>query len=250
MAQIYTATLQGLMPSQDSPPFATCNPVNMPYGGPYGVGGTYTQGQPISCVAGTIQSEVITVTIAGATGDLVFNFTGDQVYQASFDCSASLAVAQTALEGIFGAGNVTVTGTAGTTYTITMSGTLANQRIGGLVSVSATTSGTPTVARTTRGSSGAGQYDLYDSSTFTVVAGFLEYTFGSSPQGFITTPDIGFNTEQPQSPPAYTRGRFFVADLVTTGTYALDTDAITNTKNLSLVRGTALTDVGAEVELS
>lgn len=250
MAQIFTATLQGLMPSQDSPLYATPNPVNMPYGGPYGVGGNYTQGQPISIVAGTIQSEVITVSIAGSDGNILFTFYGDTIYQATFDDAATLAVAQTALEDIFGAGNVTVTGTPGTTYTITMSGTLANQRIGGLVTVSASTSGTPTVARTTRGSSGAGQYDLYDSSTFTVVNGFLEYTFGSSPQGFISTPDIGFNTEQPQSPPAWTRGRFFVADLVTTGTYALDTDAITNTKNLFLVRGTALTDVGAEIELS
>lgn len=248
MAQIFSATLQGLMPSQDSPPYATPNPVNMPYGGPYGVGGAYSQGQPISCVAGTIQSEVITVTIAGATGNLVFVFTGDQIYQAVWGCSDTLATAQTALEGIFGAGNVTVTGTAGTTYTITMSGTLANKRIGGLVAVSATTSGTPTVARTTRGSSGAGQYDLYDSSTFTVVNGFLEYGFLSTPQGFISTPDIGFNTEQPQSPPAWTRGRFFVADLVTTGTYALDADAMTQ-KNLVFVRGTALTDVGAEIEL-
>lgn len=248
MAQIYDATLQGLMPSQDSPAYATPNPVNMPYGGPYGVGGSYSQGQPISCVAGTIQSEVITVTISGSTGDLVFVFAGDSIYQASFDCSATLAVAQTALEGIFGAGNVTVTGTPGTTYTITMSGKLANQRIGGLVSVSASTSGTPTVARTTRGSSGAGQYDLYDSNTYAVVNGFLEYTFSSTPQGFITTPDIGFSTEQPESPPAWTRGRFFVADLVTTGTYALDADAMTQ-GNLIFVRGTALTDVGAEVEL-
>ncbi len=246
MAQIFNATLQGLMPSQDSPAYATPNPVNMPYGGPYGVGGTYTQGQPISIVAGTIQSEVITVTIAGATGTLVFTFTADQVYQASWLVAATTAVAQTALENIFGVGNVTVTGTAGTTYTITLSGALANQRIGGLVAVSAT--GSPTVARTTRGSSGAGQYDLYDSSTFTVVKGFLEYTFGSSPQGFISTPDIGFNTEQPQSMPAWTRGRFFVSDLVTTGTYALDTDAMTQ-GNLIFVRGTALTDVGAEVEL-
>lgn len=237
------------MPSQDSPAYATTNPVNMPYGGPFGVGGAYDQAAAISIVAGTIQSEVITVTISGSTGDLVFTFYGDVIYQARFDCSATLAVAQTALEDIFGVGNVTVTGTPGTTYTVTMSGTLANQRIGGLVTVSATTSGTPTVARTTRGSSGAGQYDLYDSSTFTVVKGFLEYGFSSSPQGFITTQDIGFNTEQPQSPPAWTRGRFFVSSLlVGSAAGELDSDAMTQ-GNMIFVRGTALTDVGAEVEL-
>lgn len=246
MAQIYSFTLQGLMPSQDNPAYATPNPVQLPWGGPTGVGGSYTQGVPVSIVAGTIQSEVITVSIAGATGTLVFTFTADKVYQCSWAVGATLAVAQAALEDIFGVGNVTVTGTPGTTYTITFSGTSANRRIGGLAAVSAT--GSPTVARTTRGSSGAGQYDLYDSSTFTVVNGFNQYTFSSDPQGCIVT-DIP-STGQPSSMPAWTRGRFYVADLVTTGTNALDTDAITNTKNLFLVRGTALTDVGAEIELS
>lgn len=248
MAQISQFGLQGLMPSQDSPAFASTTAVQLPWGGPYGVGGAYSQGAVLSIVAGTIQSEVITVSIAGSTGDILFTFYGDTIYQCTFAYNASLAVAQAALEDIFGVDCVTVTGTPGTTYTITFSGTSANRRIGGLVTVSASTSGTPTVARTTRGSSGAGQYDLYDSSTFTVVAAFLEYGFSSTPQGCVVTniPSSG----QPSSMPAWNRGRFFVSDLPSTGTNALDTDALTNTKNLFLIRGTALTDVGAQVELS
>src|SRR6185312_5557273 len=163
--QIFSAGLQGLMPSQDSPAYATPNPVNLPYGGPTGVGGSFAQGLCLSIVAGTVQSEVITVTISGATGTLMFIFYGDRPYTATWLVNDSLATAKTALEGIFGTGNVTVTGTAGTNYIITMAGSLANQRIGGNVAVSAT-SGTPTVARTTRGSSGAGQYDVYDSNVF------------------------------------------------------------------------------------
>ncbi len=243
MSQIFSFGLQGLMPSENSPPYADVNPCMLPWGGPTGVGGNYVQGLALSIVAGTVQSEVITVTIAGSTGTLVFTFTADKVYQATWLVGASLAAAQTALEGIFGAGNVTVTGTPGTTYTITFAGTSANRRIGGLAAVSATTAGTPTIARTTRGSSGAGQYDVYEGSTFTVIKAFNEYTFASNPQGQPVT-DIPA-TGQPSAMPAYTRGRFFAADLV-----GVLSGAVGPTNgNLILTRGTAITDVGAVLTL-
>lgn len=242
--QIAQFSLQGLMPSQDSPAYAVPNPVQMPWGGVTGTGGPFEQGAAITCVAGTIQSEVITVTIAGSTGTLVFTFTsGNGIQQAKWLVGASLATAQTALEAIFGVGNITVTGTPGTTYTITFSGNSANHRIGGLAAVSATTAGTPTVARTTRGSSGAGQYDLYDGSTYTIVNGFLEYGFNSDPQGCVVTniPSSG----QPSSMPAWTRGRFFVDQLGSN----FDAAAISSNTNIVFVRGTAITDVGAQIEL-
>lgn len=238
MSQIYSFSLQGLMPSQDSPAYAVANPVQLPWGGPTGTGGNYAQGLALINVAGTIQSEVITVSIAGATGTVTFTFTADKPYTATFAHNASLATVQTALEGIFGDGCVTVTGTPGTTYTITFSGTSANRRIGGLASVSAT-SGTPTVARTTRGSSGAGQYDVYAGSG--LVRAFNEYTFSTDPQGNIVT-DIP-SSGQPSSMPAWTRGRFWVADLT-----GLDAGAMSN-GNIVFVRGTAITDTGAEIEI-
>lgn len=242
MAQIAQYSLQGGMPSQDSPAYAVPNPVQMPWGGAFGTGAAFEQMAAIQCVAGTIQSEVITVTIAGSTGTLVFTFTsGAGIQQAKWLVGGTLASAQTALEAIFGVGCVTVTGTPGTTYTITFSGSSANHRIGGLAAVSATTAGTPTVARTTRGSSGAGQYDLYAASG--IVNGFLEYGFNSDPQGCIVTniPSSG----QPSSMPAWTRGRFFVNQLGSN----FDAAAISSNTNIVFVRGTSITDVGAQIEL-
>lgn len=240
MSQIYSFTLQGLMPSQDSPAYAVCNPVQLPWGGPYGTGGSYAQGLALINVAGTVQSEVFTISQADAVGNIVLTVTADKVYQASFAANASLAVAQAALEGIFGTDCITVTGTPGTTYTCTFSGVSANRRIGTLMSVAASTSGTPTIARTTRGSSGAGQYDVYAGSG--LVRGFNQYAFSSDPQGCIVT-DIP-STGQPSSMPAWTRGRFWVADLASNFVAGAMSQG-----NIVFVRGTAITDTGAEIEL-
>ncbi len=247
MAQIQQFTLQGLMPSQDSPAYAVPNPVQLPWGGPYGTasgGGAYSQAANLQIVGGTVQSEVYTVSIAGSVGTITFTFYANKPYTCTFLNNDSLATVQTAMQTIFGVGNVTVTGTAGTTYTCTLGGTSANVRIGGYMTVTASTSGTPTIARTTRGCSGAGQYDLYAGSG--KVNAFLEYGFSTDPQGCPVT-DIP-SSGQPSTMPAWNRGRFFVAQLITSGANALDANAMSQ-GNIVYVRGAALTDTGAQVEI-
>lgn len=238
--QIFNSTLQGLMPSQDSPPFAVANPVQLPWGGPTGVGGTYVQGLALSIVGAPVQSEIFSIAISGATGQITYIFYGDRTYTATFQYNDTLATVQTALEGIFGSGNVEVTGTAGTTYTVEFIGEMSDQRIGGNMVVFAA-SGTPVLSRSQRGSSGAGQYDIYDNDVFTVIDAFNEYTFSTTPNGYIVT-DIP-STGQPSSYPAYTRGRFFCDQIVGLTSSAFDNN------NLNLVRGIAYTDVGAELQL-
>lgn len=108
--------------------------------------------------AGT--SEVQTVTISGGPtgGTFVLDFNGQPTTDLAFNATA--ASVQTALQALstIGAGNATVTGSAGGPYTITFAGTLANTNVPQLVAVSNLTGGTsPGVAVSTPTGGAAGQ---------------------------------------------------------------------------------------------
>lgn len=202
--------LNPLRPAFD-PQRAISRPVRLPVGGVLDQGGPFARGTVLGCVGGAPTSEVWTISISGATGTVTFTFTAYKIYPVAFAHDAALAVVQSALEQIFGPGNVTVTGTPGTTYTVTFGNTLAQVLMGGRVTVVAT-SGTPTIARTTPGSAGAGQFAPYDNSSPGVARCILKYDYASDPVGGVHTEHGA--TGHPYSPEAYFAGFFSVADLV------------------------------------
>jgi hypothetical protein len=82
----------------------------------------------IVSVVGAARSEVQTITVYGSPTGGTFRLGYNGVKTASLPYNASLAAVTAALEGLpgIGTGNVTVTGTAGTTYVVTFAGALAN----------------------------------------------------------------------------------------------------------------------------
>lgn len=217
--------------------------VRLPYGGPTGSGGSFPKGTVLGCVSGTVQSEVATLTIDG-TAAHVTTFTADKVYSVSHAYDATLAAVQTAWEAVFGAGNVLVGGTPGTSYTLTFRNQLANVRIGGLFAVSAT-GGTPSWARTTRGSAGPGQFDKYvDAGTNSCPAtarAVLAHDYASDPTGGLVTE--GLKTMQGYSPLAFLAGFFNLADLT-----GMDANGAADS-GWRFVEGNAVTETGVVLGL-
>ncbi len=221
----------------------------LPVGGPTGTGGTFSAGLVLGCVGGAAQSEVATLTLGGGpAGNVIATWTGDQVYSWTFAYNATAAVMQAALVAAIPEwnGNVTVTGTPGTTYIITFNNVLASTRIGGLFAATIDT-GTSVWARTTRGSAGAGQYDKYLNAgtldTPTTAQRVLQWDYRSDPGGGQIYADSG-STGQPFSPPMYCANTpLNVADLT-----GLDSNAM-NDPGFRLLTGAAITDTGAQIIL-
>lgn len=239
-----TFALQGLMPAH-RPDLAVKRPVHLPYGGPYGTtggGGTYATGLALGLVPGTIQSEVFTLTIGTSTGVITNYLYADKVYVVTHDYNATLAVVKAAWEAVFGVGNVTVTGTAGSSYVVTLGGSMANKRLGCYLTQAS--NGNASWARTTRGNCGAGQYDVYDGSGVTTIDAILMMAVTTNPQGGRVT-DQGSGSEQPFAPPAYMEGFFNYADIPN-----IATAAIGNDKKLGYATGSASLLTGAIVRLS
>lgn len=213
-------------------------PVALPVGGKIDTGAKFDKGTVLGCVGGTAANEYWTITIGSATATVTFTFTCPAgVYQTTFAYNATPAVVQTALETIFGAGNVTVTGTAGTEYVATFGGVLSNRLMGGKVTMTATTDN-PTMVRTA-GSAGAGQFNAYDNSGVGVARCVNKYDYGTDPQGGRLT-DAG-STGQPSNAEAYMAGYFNVADLT-----GLDSSAMSD-PGFRLVEGSAITETGAVI---
>lgn len=110
--------------------------------------------------SGTSSNEVQTVTITGAPtgGTFVLDIGGQPTTDLAYN--ASTAAVQAALQALstVGAGNVTVTGTAGSSYVLTFGGTLAAANVPQAVAVANFTGGTSpaiSVATTTGGSAGS-----------------------------------------------------------------------------------------------
>lgn len=220
-----------------TPEAAVLRACALPVGGPYGVGGAYAAGLCLGIVGGAAANAVWTLDIGGS-GTVTFTYTADKVYQTTFAHSAALATVKTALETIFGTGNLTVTGTPGTQYVFTFGGALASKRMGGLVAVSGAT---PTFTRSTAGSAGAAQLDVYTNGTYDPFRAVCADRFLSDPQGGRVT-EQGV-TNQSYAPRAYFAGYFKVADLT-----GLDASAVAD-PGARLTVGAAITDTGAEIGL-
>lgn len=215
-------------------------PVALPVGGPIGTGGNFAKGTVLGDVGGSAANELWTITIGSATATVTFTFTADKPYTTTFLVNDSVATVQTAIDTIFGAGNTTVAGTPGTSYTITFKGVLASRLMGGNVTMTAT-SANPTLARTTPGSCGAGQFNVYDNSAVGVARCLLKYDYGTDPLGGRVT-DLQ-STGQPSNALAYFAGYFNVADLT-----GLDSSAVSD-PGFRIVEGSAITETGAVIGL-
>ena len=227
-----------------SPDLAVRRPVNLPFGGPTGAGGKYAQGLGLSIVGAAAAAEVVTLTfttVSSGTWALIFD--ADKPYMtATLAFNVSLANLKTALETIFGTGSIaSVTGTPGSSYVITWA---VNQRIGGNFRFVNNTNGTLAAARTTRGSVGPGQFDVYDGSTFTTIDRLLIQETSLDPTGARVT-DIETASGQPYFPASYTEGFFYAADIPN-----LLAGAVGNDKKLGFSEGAAITDAGCVLRLS
>lgn len=236
-----------------APHLAVERPVRLPVGGPWATGGKFTAGRVLGCVGGAAASAVWTLDITGSpTGSkITLTYTADQVYTGTtanlVSAHASVAQLQAVCDGIWGAGNTLVAGTAGSQFTITFQNQLASVRIGGNIAVSATfTAGSsPAIAltRTTPGSSGAGQFDEYlDAGTGNrpqVARNVLKYDWLTDPTGAETTEQGGANPGA--NALAYVAGFFSVGDLT-----GLDAAALSD-PGFRLVAGAAITDPGAVI---
>lgn len=105
-------------------------------------------------------SEVQSVTITGAPTGGTFVLVFDDVATTDLAYNATPATVQSALQALpgIGAGNVTVTGSAGGPYTVTFAGSLANQDVTQITATGDFTGGTSpavTVTTTTPGSAGS-----------------------------------------------------------------------------------------------
>jgi hypothetical protein len=110
--------------------------------------------------SGSTANEVQTITISGTPtgGTFVLDFNGQPTTDLAYNATASAV--QTALQALstIGAGNVTVSGSAGGPYTVTFAGTLAAANVPQMVAVGNFTGGTSpsiAVATTTAGSAGS-----------------------------------------------------------------------------------------------
>lgn len=229
------------------PDLAVEIPVTLP------VGKVFRKGRLLGLVTyATPTPEIRTLTISGSptgfNGNIVY--TADKVYTGTLANAVSAiptaAQMKTALETIFGTGNVSVSYSAGV-YTVTFANTLANKRIGGTFSTDFTyTAGTSPSAAwaiSTRGTCGLGQYDTYDDSasdgTQTAKAA-LKWDYVSDPQGGQVT-EAG-QGGQPFSPVAYCQGFFRTGDLL-----GLDANGVTDLGKL--IVGTDYTQPDAIINI-
>lgn len=264
---------QGLMPAK-----VGHLAVRVPVALPFGV--AYSQGACLGLIGGSPTSAVLTLsmTLNGATGFKGYftYISGDKTYNGlalgTAGLTANLSTAYPSAAQIQAAliatvpqwsGNVTVTGNAGGPYTITFNNLLANRRYGGTLTftVTSSTGGVPTgsVATTTPGSIGAGQYDLYATGgTPNRVDAFLMYALALDPVGANTGPEFPSSSQATSGYPAWSKGIFFADQTnfpeksVQTGTGAglLDANAFTITPyKLTFEAGTSLSDAGCMVEL-
>jgi len=214
---------------------AALRPVSLPIGG-----GTVPLGTVLGHVGGAVANEVWAIAINSGTGTLTFTFTADKVYTTTFSVSATLAAVKAALETIFGTDNVAVTGTPGTSYTITFQNGLAGRKVNVSYATVATSGGSGTaITESTAGSCGAGQFGVYDNSSPGVARCVLKYAFACDPTGARVT-ELG-STGQPAEAQAYFAGYFFADTLV-----GLDAAAVSD-PGWRLVEGNAITDPGAVV---
>jgi hypothetical protein len=132
------------------------------------LGLVHRNGGPI-VPSGTGVSEVQTITITGAPTGGTFSLTFGGQTTPALAYNAAPSAVQTALQALssIGAGNATVTGTAGSSYVVTFAGTLANLNVSQILPVATFTGGTsPAInAVTTTGGTVGSLLSMTDDTT-------------------------------------------------------------------------------------
>jgi hypothetical protein len=213
------------------------------------VGKDFDPGTVLGLVTGAAASAVKTITVTGTpTGGTWRVYFAGRV-SAAIAYNATAAAVQTALEAIFGVGNVTVSGGPGpgTPWVVTFAGQLANVRVAPFAVAHAFTGGTsPAVASvdTTPGTAGTGQADAYSDGaadgTQTARA-VLQHRVVANPTGGQDRVFPG--SASPQSFPAYFAGIFYLADLV-----GLDAAGATDFGN-RFINATAFNSAGGMIQI-
>jgi hypothetical protein len=123
------------------------------------MGLVYRNGGPLMPTgAGTSEVQTITITGAPAGGTFSITYSGQTTPALAYNAAPSAV--QTALQALsnIGAGNVLVTGTAGSSYVLTFAGALANTNVPAVLPVGTFTGGTsPTISAATTTGGAAGQ---------------------------------------------------------------------------------------------
>ena len=162
-------------------------------------------------------TEVQVVTVASATGG-TFTLAGG----VAIAYNAAASAVQAALETIFGAGLVTVTGSAGGPYTVTFDGSLSNVATMTVVDSTTGTGHSVTVSTTNQGAGNVGHYGPYDPAA---TDGRQNLTRGEC---FILNRTVlqfnptGFNVHNADNPAVFDGGPAWKARiLMTSGTHSL-----------------------------
>ncbi len=198
--------------------------VSLPYGGPTDSGAAYAQLSALTLTNVAARPEIWIITSSG-TGTFTPQFTtGDGIASGTALNAATATAAQVlaSLQTIWPTWMLpagSVTGSAGGAWTVTFGG---NYRVGGKFSV-VTTTGTAsaTLSRSQRGSVGAGQYDVYDGSTYTTVNALLSCGFSSGVSGGLVTTPYGSINDETWPSQAYIGGYFKYADIPNVTTAAV-----------------------------
>jgi hypothetical protein len=249
MAVVATYSMQPGIPAFWSPDLQQ-RPVSLPYGGPTDAGGPYVQMSALTLVASTAQPEIWIITGSGS-GTFTMQFTdgyGTNVATTAITVSSGTAAQVLAsLLTIFPAWMLpagSVTGSAGGPWTVTFGG---NYGVGGrLQFVTTTGSGSASLNRSQRGSVGAGQYDVYNGSTFTTVNALLTSGLNVGMSGGLATTPYGPINDETWPAAAFIGGYFNYADIPNITTAAVATG---NVPGLTWQVGSASVTAGAVVHL-
>ena len=95
--------------------------------------------------------DVQTISVSGGSGSMAFSLVTPFGVAGPFAYNISTANLQTALQVLYGSGNITVTGTPGTSYVITGAGALVAGYLPALVAASVSSGLTVSIAHTTLG---------------------------------------------------------------------------------------------------
>lgn len=206
--------------------------------------GTYPRGQILGQITSTGADDVETVTIGGSPTGGTWTYTatptspnaGQAAVVLTEPYNVSLAALQADLETIYGAGNVIVSGTAGTSYVITFRGQLARTPITLAVTSGASLTGgtapTATIAHTTTGVGDTDTFGAYASGNSDgtgVPKGILMYPCTVDAAGNITVSgEIAGLTRR--SIQMYRSGAFRCEELV-----GLDANAVTKLGGLIVI---------------
>jgi hypothetical protein len=210
----------------------------------------FSMGQAMGHIpgTGTAVNEVQTVTITGTPTGGTWRLIYGTLLSPAIAYNAANAVVKTALETIFGTGNIAVAGgpLPGTAITVTFQGEAGGLGHVLMTSVNALTGGaSPAVAvtRTTTGKSAGGTWDAYvdaNADGTQVMRRILRYPAFANHLGMTTygdTPDIDRALTN-RGVPAYFQGHFRCTDVI-----GLDANGVADVGRL--IQGTAITDANA-----